>query len=311
MFNIKIDTNYRIDNINGVQDKFLFNNSYYKIDKTGSEGITEELSSLILSCSTLKPEEYIIYENGFVNSLHSCKSENFLKNSEKFIDFNTLHLTVYDERLDWHLRRNTMQEKIEYTINFLKESTGLDVTDYLRKNITLDYIIKNTDRHFSNLGIIVCDNETFKTAPIFDNGAGLMSNMSIMYTKSIEENLDELKAKPFSDNINNMYEYFGPGFQVDFKHVLEILDKKYNLQKGMYGYEQVLILKYQANKLLTSELNIENTLERKIEEFKAEYKIENGKLILNEIAQKECKKLIEQGIITDIRQYPMYKDMQR
>ena len=48
MFNIKIDTNYRIDNINGVQDKFLFNNSYYKIDKTGSEGITEELSSLIL-----------------------------------------------------------------------------------------------------------------------------------------------------------------------------------------------------------------------------------------------------------------------
>ena len=225
--------------------------------------------------------------------------------------FNELHILKKGERLDWHLRRNTMQEKIEYTINFLKESTGLDVTDYLRKNITLDYIIKNTDRHFSNLGIIVCDNETFKTAPIFDNGAGLMSNMSIMYTKSIEENLDELKAKPFSDDINNMYEYFGPGFQVDFKHVLEILDKKYNLQKGMYGYEQVLILKYQANKLLASELNIENTLERKIEEFKAEYKIENGKLILNEIAQKECKKLIEQGIITDIRQYPMYKDMQR
>ena len=135
--------------------------------------------------------------------------------------------------------------------------------------------------------------------------------MSIMYTKSIDENLNELKAKPFFDNINDMYEYFGPGFQVDFKRVLEILEKEYNLQKGMYGYEQFIILKHQANKLLVSELNIENTLERKIEKFKTEYKIENGKLILNETAQKECKKLIEQGIITDIRQYPMYKDMQR
>ena len=135
--------------------------------------------------------------------------------------------------------------------------------------------------------------------------------MSIMYTKNIDENLNELKAKPFSDNINDMYEYFGPGFQVDFKHVLEILDKKYNLQKGMYGYEQFIILKHQANKLLNTELNLENSLDVEISRLRAEYKIENGKLILNESAQKECKKLIEQGIITDIRQYPMYKDMQR
>ena len=108
-----------------------------------------------------------------------------------------------------------------------------------------------------------------------------------------------------------MNEYFGPGFQVNFKELLKELEEKYNIKDKEYGYEQLVILKHQANKLLNSELNLENSLDIKISTLKAEYKIENGKLVLNEAAQKECDKLIKEGIIKDARQYPMYKDMQR
>ena len=311
MFNIKIDATHNINNAGGIQEKFFYNNEYYKIDKAGAEGIAEELSSQVLICSNLKPDEYVIYEYGTINSQKGCKSANFLTGKEKFINFNTLHNTFFDIRLDYYMRNFSMKEKINYTINFLKETTNIDITDYLRKCITLDYIIKNTDRHFSNLGIIQCEDDSFRPAPIFDNGQSLMSNMSLIRIKTIEENLEELKAKPFNDDINQMYEYFGPGFKVNFKHLKEILDS-YNIKDGEYGYEQLVILKHQANKFLNSELNFENGLEEKIEIFKdISYKIENRKLILNEAAQRECDALIEKGVIANKNQYPAFKDTQR
>ncbi len=312
MFNAVIENKYFLDDTDGIQKKAFYDNHYYKLDKQGAEGISEELVSLLLSYSNLKEEEFVKYEYGKINNQNGCKSLNFLNKDEEFYNFNELHLIHKKERLDWHIRNFSMKEKIEYTISFIKEICNLDVADYLKKCVTLDYIVKNIDRHFSNLGIIFdSKNDIFKPAPIFDNGASLMSTMSIMRTKSINENLEELKAKPFSDNINEMYEYFGTGFQVNFKELLKELEEKYDIKDKEYGYEQLIILKHQANKLLNSELNLENSLDVKISTLKAEYKIENGKLVLNEAAQKECDKLIEQGIIKDARQYPMYKDMQR
>ena len=312
MFNISLEEKYELGDVHGIQSKYLFNNYYYKVDKQGSEGISEELVSLLLKHSSLKDNEYVKYECGLINSKYGCRSLNFIDNEkERLLSFNDLHFQIKGVRLDWYMHNFSMEERINYTINFFKENTGLDITNYLQKCITLDYIVCNIDRHFSNLAIIIDDKNIFKPAPIFDNGASLMSTMSIMRTKSIDENLEELKAKPFSDNINEMYEYFVPGFQVNFKELLKELEGKYDIKNKKYGYEQLVILKHQANKPLNSELNLENSLDVKISTLKAEYRVENGKLILNEAAQKECDKLIEQGIIKDIKQYPMYKDIQR
>ena len=82
MFNIKIDAIHNINNAGGVQEKFFYNNEYYKIDKTGAEGIAEELSSRVLICSNLKPDEYAVYEYGTINSQKGCKSTNFLTGKE-------------------------------------------------------------------------------------------------------------------------------------------------------------------------------------------------------------------------------------
>ena len=199
--------------------------------------------------------------------------------------------------------------EIIYVINFIKENTGLDITDYLRKCITLDYIVKNPDRHFKNLGIKESNGE-FSVAPIFDNGQGLMSHMKILPYKSIDDNLDEIAFKPFSENINEMYDYFGPGFQVNFKQ-LENLLSQYDIKPNEYGYEQLVILKHQIEKLKNTELDINISLDEKIKRNileKPEYKIIDKKLILNEAAQIECDELIKNGIINNINQYPAYKD---
>lgn len=261
MFNIDIEGKYFIDGLSGVQPKFLYNNYYYKVDDFGKESITEELVTKVLLFSNLNIEDFVQYEQGIINGKTGCRSLNFLQSNEDFVSFNEMHTRITNERLDWHLRRSNMQEKIEYTTEFIKKHTGVNIEDYLRKNITLDYIVRNVDRHFSNFGLIFNDDGTIKTAPIFDNGASLMSEMSIMYDRSLEDNITELKAKPFCDNIEEMYKYFGCGFKVDFKSLLVFLENNYKIKKGQPGYEQLIILKHQANKFLESEINYDSDKE--------------------------------------------------
>lgn len=264
MYDINIAEKYSLSQKDGMQQKYFYKNNYYKLDNGGHEGIVEELTSLILSCSTLKPSEYTTYECCKINGQYGCRSENFLKDNEEFISLNKLHKDITGQELMSSIRTMPMQEKINYVVNFVKENTGLDITDYLRKCITLDYITRNPDRHFRNLGIKQYD-KTFSIAPIFDNGQGLMAYMEIPSRQSITDALDELSYNPFSDDINEMYNYFGPGFQVDFNQ-LENLLLQYDINSDEYGYKELKILKHQIEKLKNTELNITISLDDMIKE---------------------------------------------
>lgn len=54
----------------------------------------------------------------------------------------------------------------------------LNVTEELDDMIVFDYIINNTDRHFSNFGMLIDSetNEAIKFAPLFDHGYSLLHN---------------------------------------------------------------------------------------------------------------------------------------
>ena len=302
---------------NGFQKKYIKDNFFYKLDESNntSEAITEELVTKLLNFSSLNKIDFASYEYGILGTKYASRSKKFTKDNSELIDFNTLSKQIQKFPLDYFVDNlHSASKGIDYTIKFIADNFNVDVKNYLRNCITLDYIIKNTDRDFSNLALIK-ENNSYKTSPIFDNANGLMSYENFNRYKSIEDNLKDLSYKPFSRDINEMYNYFGPGFKVDFNAFLNFLNEDYNIKEGEYGFIQLQILKYQCERLKDTELDANLKLENKIESLinekeKPFYEIKGGKIILNNAAKKECDELLKNGTIKDVRQYPAFKDSQ-
>lgn len=263
---------------NGFQKKYIKDNFFYKLDESDntSEAITEELVTKLLNFSSLNKTDFVSYEYGILGAKYASRSKKFTKNDSELIDFNTLSKQIQKFPLDYFVDNfHSASKGIDYTIKFIADNFNVDVKDYLRNCITLDYIIKNTDRDFSNLALIK-ESNSYKTSPIFDNANGLMSCENFNRYKNIEDNLKDLSYKPFSRDINEMYKYLGPGFQVDFKAFLNFLNENYDIKEGEYGYIQLQILKYQCEKLKESELNININLDKKIQNLKTNDKNEDA-----------------------------------
>ena len=106
----------------------------------------------------------------------------------------------------------------------MKKVCKLDVTDYLRKVFTLDYLILNEDRHFNNLGVILNEKGTYEAAPIFDNGKSLLNgNFSVKTNLSLKENMRRVICQPFGGPHEMLYQCMGKGFEIDTKSAIQFL----------------------------------------------------------------------------------------
>ena len=141
-FNETIDQRYVVD-INGTsegsQRKYFKDDYWYKEDREGHEGLAEYLISNFLSFTDLAQDEYVLYEQGFINGRSGCRSKNFLQDGENFITFYRLYFSEFGMNMAEVLAKlPNMEERIKYTIDIVFELSGIDVTDYLRKTFTLD-----------------------------------------------------------------------------------------------------------------------------------------------------------------------------
>lgn len=243
MFNIKIPDDFLVDTdgtSDGTQLKFFKDGYWYKEDNEGCEGEVEYLVSKLLTFSNLKPDEYLVYEKGKINGKDGCRSKTFLTPTASFITLERLHGNVMGVPLFEKIKEfNEISGAATYVINFCKETVGLDLNDYFKKVFTLDYIVLNEDRHFHNLGIIMSNDGSYKTAPIFDNGKSLLNcNPSVNRKMSIEENVQRVVARPFSGSHRKTYEYFGKGFDIDVPKALEWLKS----ESDSY-FKQILLFK--------------------------------------------------------------------
>lgn len=213
MFTETIDESYIIQNIGtseGSQSKYYKEGYWYKEDHAGNEGLSEYLVSHLLTFSNLPKDKYVIYEKGIINGKPGCRSRNFLKSDEELITIYRLYFNEFGKDLSKVLGyMERMEERIEYTLKFVKESCSIDLTEYLAEIFTLDRIVLNEDRHLNNLAMI-SDGSRFRPAPIFDNGVSLLTaNKSLNRYASISENVKRVIARPFSGSFDKMYEYFG------------------------------------------------------------------------------------------------------
>lgn len=223
----------------GTQIKFYDKGYWYKTD-TYEEGIVEYLISKLLTFSSLKKNEYVLYEYGKINGKNGCRSKDFLKPGYEFITFERVHQRITGQKLSAKIFEfDDMESRIEYTLDFFRKFLNLDVYDYLKKTFYLDMITLNEDRHFNNLALIFdVKNNRYITAPIFDNGKSLLNgNRSYRQVFSIEENVKKVIALPFSGNHKKMADYFGRGFSLDVESALKWLDtEKDSLYKEVLIY---------------------------------------------------------------------------
>lgn len=211
----------------GTQNKYYDNGYWYKLNSKGYEGLSEYLVSKLLSCSSI--ENFVEYEECSINGRSGCRSKNFLEPSEAFMSFQRLFDIYHGGALaETIIPFNEVSERIEYVKSFIKEAVGFDVSNYLSKILTLDMLTLNTDRHFNNLGIIINqDTGKCKEAPIFDNGAALLSSFAEFYPDdTIEENIEKTHSMPFSSNFELQAKECGIGFSLDYDKLERVLSNE-------------------------------------------------------------------------------------
>lgn len=195
----------------GNQEKWQDNGLWYKVDQFGYEALAEALTSKLLEYSNIEddtPFTFVRYDiqkvkvHGFERV--ACVSKNFLKKEQKLITLNSLYKQSNIGSLKSKLMTLPSDKKrIMYIVDFTKELTGLEDFDkYLTLLFEVDSLILNDDRHLNNIAVIEEDGR-FSYCPIFDNGAGLLSNIQVLRTDIDPKGLiSSLKASPFNMTFN-------------------------------------------------------------------------------------------------------------
>lgn len=209
----------------GSQPKFLDKGYWYKKNFKGYEGKAEYLASKLLECSN--QNHFVRYEECEINGCMGCRSKDFTDEGEIFLSLEKMHEQCIGISLADKLSRFTeVEERIQYTLDFVYQYTHLDISEYLGNILMLDAIILNSDRHTNNLGVIVNVNSgDFRKAPIFDNGDSLFSNYNIFPPdKEFEENLQNYISYPFSINPMMQTKYLPVTLELDYKTMNKVLD---------------------------------------------------------------------------------------
>lgn len=185
----------------GNQEKWLdtATNCWYKLDQFGYEALVEQSN-----IETDMPFTFVRYR---MEKLHvhgrdrtGCASENFLKPGQSLITLNRL-LTNH---LGMPLKQKLAQlpsdkRRAVFLAEATAEYTGLrEFSQYLTMLFEVDALFCNDDRHLNNIAVIEQGGH-YDYCPIFDNGAGRLSNTQLSQMDIDSKVLIAvLRARPFN-----------------------------------------------------------------------------------------------------------------
>lgn len=207
---IKLVSNEKIAETSskGNQEKWYDKEAdrWYKLDQFGYEALAETVISTLLEQSNLEtdfPFSFVRYSMERLK-VHGrerigCSSKNFLQPGQSLITVNRL-LSNYlgyplKEKL---LRLSSDKKRIAYLAEETAAVTGLELfPQYLTLLFEVDALFCNDDRHLNNIAVIE-QGGTFHYCPVFDNGAGLLSNTQFLQMDiSPAALISSLCARPF------------------------------------------------------------------------------------------------------------------
>lgn len=221
----------------GNQLKWEDNGVWYKADYTGYEGLAEYMISRLLKKSTLAEDEYVLYdleEIKYKEQIYTgARSASFLKEGWQLITLERLFKNFFGESLYvsiYHIAEH--EERFRFLVNQVERMTGLkNFGVYLNKLFTIDAFFLNEDRHTHNIAVLMNEKGEFAYCPIFDNGAGLLSDTLMDYPiqGDVYKFMRQSKAKTICDNYDEQLdiseELYGVNIKFNFteKDVKELL----------------------------------------------------------------------------------------
>ncbi len=228
---VKLVTNEKVAETSskGNQEKWFDKdtNKWYKLDQFGYEALAETIISKLLEKSNIEsdtPFSFVRYEMERLN-VHGrdrtgCSSENFLKDGQSIITLSHLLSRQFGTSLKDRLEKLSSDKKrIQYLAEATAEYTGLkEFPQYLTLLFEVDALFLNDDRHLNNIAVIE-QNGLFQYCPIFDNGAGLLSNMQFSPMDIDPKGLIKgVAARPFNTSftrqINTARNLYGKQLQM-------------------------------------------------------------------------------------------------
>jgi len=193
----------------GNQEKWLDSatNRWYKLDQFGYEALAETLISTLLERSNIEigtPFTFVRYR---MEKLHvhgrdrtGCASDNFLKPGQSLISVNRLLTSFLGVSLKQKLAQlPSDKQRVAFLAEATAEYTELrEFPQYLTLLFEVDALFCNDDRHLNNIAVIERGGH-YDYCPIFDNGAGLLSNTQLSRMDIDPKALiPTLRARPFN-----------------------------------------------------------------------------------------------------------------
>jgi len=205
---MKLTTGKRIAETSskGNQEKWREGGRWYKLDQFGYEALAETAISTLLEASSIETETPFTFVRYRMERIHvhgrertGCSSADFLKPSQSILTLSHL--------LGRHTEKPLLQvltalpsdrQRIAYLAEATAELTGLtQFPQYLTLLFEVDALFLNDDRHLNNIAVLE-QGGVYDYCPIFDNGAGLLSNTQLspmdIAPKAL---LSGLTARPF------------------------------------------------------------------------------------------------------------------
>ena len=229
LFEQNIRTNER-QSSKGNQLKWENCGIWYKADYTGYEGLAEYIISHLLQKSTLQENEYVIYDTEQIqykrNLYNGAKSKTFLKDDWQIVTLERLFKTVQNVSLNSMLWRiENVENRLTFLVENVERLTGLrDFGIYINKLFTVDAFFLNEDRHTHNIAVLRNGEGKFAYCPIFDNGAGLLSDTTMDYplTGDMYSMIDKVQSKTICSEFSE---------QLDISETLYKMNLKFRFTK--------------------------------------------------------------------------------
>lgn len=224
----------------GNQEKWCEGGRWYKLDQFGYEALAETLISLMLELSNIEidtPFRFTRYrmERMRVHGTNrtGCSSENFLLSGQSIITLSHLFKRRENQQLGERLSHlSSDKRRIAYLADKTAEYTGLpDFPVYLTLLFEVDALFLNDDRHLNNIAVLE-RNGIYDYCPIFDNGAGLLSNTQMLGMDIDPKGLlPAVQARPFNTTFNRqrntaqgLYGHHLRMPRLDREHILSVLE---------------------------------------------------------------------------------------
>ena len=210
---VKLVTNDKIAETSskGNQEKWLEDDRWYKLDQFGYEALAETFTSLVLEQSNTETDTPFHFTRYRMEKLNvhgrdrtGCSSANFLQPGQAIVTLSHLFKQHLGGSLKKRLERLPSDKKrIAYLAETTAELTGLqEFPKYLTFLFEIDALVLNDDRHLNNIAVL-SQNGKFDYCPIFDQGAGLLSNTQMSPMDIMPKALiTALRARPFHTTFN-------------------------------------------------------------------------------------------------------------